>query len=159
MPCGTLSALEVCSLLCFDIPNDSIFEITSDLSYVVSVDRLLVLFLGKAPPSNCRRGRDMELPFNRIRNILLQLSVFILLNSGQICGSEEIQPATVIAFGSCNRQNKPQDHWNIIRATNPDLFLWTGNVNILESSSSYFFCVQEVQRLLIALIINIINYT
>ena len=56
----------------------------------------------------------MELPFNRIRIILLQLSVFILLNSGQICGSEEIQPATVIAFGSCNRQNKPQDHWNII---------------------------------------------
>ena len=79
----------------------------------------------------------MELQLNRIRNFLLQISVFISL-SCQICGSEEILPATVIAFGSCNRQNKPQDHWNIIRAANPDLFLWTGNVHILQST--------EIQR-------------
>jgi alkaline phosphatase D len=32
-----------------------------------------------------------------------------------------------IAFGSCNRENRPQSHWVPIAATNPDVFIWTGD--------------------------------
>lgn len=32
-----------------------------------------------------------------------------------------------IAFGSCNRENRPQSHWAPIAATHPDVFIWTGD--------------------------------
>jgi alkaline phosphatase D len=33
----------------------------------------------------------------------------------------------VIAFGSCNRQNKPQNHWSVISSKNPSLFIFLGD--------------------------------
>ena len=37
------------------------------------------------------------------------------------------KPLTRIAFGSCNRQNRPQPHWDKILATDPQLFLHLGD--------------------------------
>jgi len=55
--------------------------------------------------------------------------------------SESVQPAvlqmeagptdtevTTIAFGSCNRQNKPQNFWPMIGAHKPDVWLWLGDI-------------------------------
>lgn len=36
-------------------------------------------------------------------------------------------PLTRIAFGSCNRQARPQPLWTPIRAANPDLWIWLGD--------------------------------
>ena len=55
---------------------------------------------------------------------LVLFSTYLAFLHGE---SEDMKSASVIAFGSCNRQNKPQDHWEVIRAVNPDLFLWTGD--------------------------------
>lgn len=46
----------------------------------------------------------------------------------------------VVAFGSCNRQNKPQEHWDFIRTTNPDLFIWTGDHIDQSSSQVALYC-------------------
>lgn len=35
---------------------------------------------------------------------------------------------TTIAFGSCNRQNRGQDFWPTITATQPDLWIWLGDI-------------------------------
>ncbi len=32
-----------------------------------------------------------------------------------------------IAFGSCNRQDKPQDYWSVIGSHKPDVWLWLGD--------------------------------
>ena len=76
------------------------------------------------------KDQEMELFSHCMRVSFFQLLAIFILKSSQICRSDEIQSASVVAFGSCNRQNKPQDHWDVIRATNPDLFLWTGVLNI-----------------------------
>ena len=55
---------------------------------------------------------------------LVLFSTYLAFLHGE---SEDMKSASVIAFGSCNRQNKPQDHWEVIRAVNPDLLLWTGD--------------------------------
>lgn len=34
---------------------------------------------------------------------------------------------TTIAFGSCNRQDLPQNIWNQIALNNPDMWIWTGD--------------------------------
>lgn len=34
---------------------------------------------------------------------------------------------SAIAFGSCNRQNKPQSHWSTIQEHSPENFLWLGD--------------------------------
>ncbi len=34
---------------------------------------------------------------------------------------------TTIAFGSCNRQNDPQDYWRTIASHSPDAWLWLGD--------------------------------
>jgi alkaline phosphatase D len=34
---------------------------------------------------------------------------------------------STIAFGSCNREDLPQDIWNQIALNNPDLWIWTGD--------------------------------
>lgn len=36
-------------------------------------------------------------------------------------------PLSTIAFGSCNRQWLPQDHWSVISEDNPDAWLWLGD--------------------------------
>ena len=33
----------------------------------------------------------------------------------------------MLAFGSCNRQNKPQHHWDVIGGLNPTHFAWIGD--------------------------------
>ncbi|TXF88693.1 DUF1499 domain-containing protein [Neolewinella aurantiaca] len=35
---------------------------------------------------------------------------------------------TTIAFGSCNRQDLPQDYWPVIGAHKPDVWLWLGDI-------------------------------
>lgn len=34
---------------------------------------------------------------------------------------------TTIAFGSCNRQDLPQDIWKAVAQNQPDLWIWTGD--------------------------------
>jgi alkaline phosphatase D len=41
--------------------------------------------------------------------------------------SHEASGVTAIAFGSCNRQNKPQTHWATIQQHNAEVFVWTGD--------------------------------
>jgi alkaline phosphatase D len=41
--------------------------------------------------------------------------------------AEEVETLTNIAFGSCCRQNKPQDHWTQIEKVKPDIFLLLGD--------------------------------
>ncbi len=45
------------------------------------------------------------------------------------------KPLKTIAFGSCNKQDKPQDHWYYIRQQKPDLWLWLGD-NIYADKAS-----------------------
>jgi hypothetical protein len=33
-----------------------------------------------------------------------------------------------IAFGSCNKSDMPQDYWQNIGKTNPDLWIWLGDI-------------------------------
>jgi len=40
---------------------------------------------------------------------------------------ETNQPLARIAFGSCNRQDRPQDYWHTIAAAKPDLWIWLGD--------------------------------
>lgn len=35
---------------------------------------------------------------------------------------------TVIAFGSCNKLNKPQNMWDAVNANNPNLWVWLGDI-------------------------------
>ena len=35
---------------------------------------------------------------------------------------------TRIAFGSCNKHDKPQDYWRRIRARKPDVWVWLGDI-------------------------------
>ena len=37
------------------------------------------------------------------------------------------QSHATVAFGSCNRQNRPQSHWPLIQSFDPSLFLWLGD--------------------------------
>jgi alkaline phosphatase D len=39
----------------------------------------------------------------------------------------EDPPKVTIAFGSCNRQNRPQDYWKVIGSHKPSHFLWLGD--------------------------------
>lgn len=38
------------------------------------------------------------------------------------------KPLERIAFGSCNREYKPQPLWNAIRQNHPDLWIWLGDI-------------------------------
>jgi len=38
------------------------------------------------------------------------------------------QPIQRIAFGSCSREDKDQSFWNQIKSTNPDLWIWLGDI-------------------------------
>ncbi|MBU6168900.1 MAG: alkaline phosphatase family protein, partial [Bacteroidetes bacterium] len=37
------------------------------------------------------------------------------------------QAITTIAFGSCDRQDLPQDIWKAVAQNQPDLWIWTGD--------------------------------
>lgn len=83
--------------------------------------------------------------FKTILKVLLALSLaFIALIFYQAASSENLAPDTIdgaaqsvvkptlgetltIAFGSCNRQDKPQDFWATIIAFQPDAWLWLGD--------------------------------
>lgn len=54
------------------------------------------------------------------------ISCIIIIQLLAVSLSEDVLSTPFIAFGSCNRQNKNQQFWNIIKQTNPSLFLWTG---------------------------------
>ena len=74
--------------------------------------------------------------------IILALALaFVAYLFWQAENSESVRPAvlqmengpatadvTTIAFGSCNRQNKPQDFWPVISAHKPDAWLWLGDI-------------------------------
>lgn len=38
------------------------------------------------------------------------------------------QPLKRVAFGSCNREDRPQPLWRLIAATQPDLWIWLGDI-------------------------------
>ena len=62
----------------------------------------------------------------------ITLSIACLLFSFQIAGAQDFTYTTdseelKIAFGSCNKQDKPQPLWDDISATNPDYFLFLGD--------------------------------
>jgi len=54
----------------------------------------------------------------------LTFLVIAVLTASPLIAQSPIQS---IAFGSCNRENRPQSHWVPIAATNPDVFIWTGD--------------------------------
>ena len=35
---------------------------------------------------------------------------------------------SVIAFGSCNKLDKPQNMWDAVVANNPNLWIWLGDI-------------------------------
>lgn len=83
--------------------------------------------------------------FKNILKVLAALTLaFIAYLFYQAGASENITPETIdgaaapivkpaagnvltIAFGSCNRQDKPQDYWSTIAAHQPDAWLWLGD--------------------------------
>ena len=72
----------------------------------------------------------MPLSYDRKINFFpFFLATLILLNCNVTCVSNTEVLVSKVAFGSCNRQNKPQNHWDVIGAIEPDLFLWTGLYN------------------------------
>lgn len=64
-----------------------------------------------------------------MKSVFKVLPVFLLMLS---CGSNskiisEEDADFVIAFGSCNKEDKPQPLWNPILLNDPDLFIWGGD--------------------------------
>jgi alkaline phosphatase D len=41
---------------------------------------------------------------------------------------DTVAPLAVIAFGSCNKLDKPQNMWDAIVANNPNLWIWLGDI-------------------------------
>ncbi|MBU0678507.1 MAG: alkaline phosphatase family protein [Verrucomicrobia bacterium] len=35
---------------------------------------------------------------------------------------------SIIAFGSCNKHDAPQEYWSVIDSNNPDLWIWLGDI-------------------------------
>ena len=56
---------------------------------------------------------------------MLVLLVLTLLITEVVWG---LQPLNRIAFGSCNRQFLPQQHWEKISGLHPDLWIWGGDI-------------------------------
>src|SRR5690349_2296413 len=40
----------------------------------------------------------------------------------------EREPVQRVAWGSCNKQNRPQPHWRFLTLWRPQLFLWLGDI-------------------------------
>lgn len=43
-------------------------------------------------------------------------------------GIDTLSAPTVIAFGSCNKLDKPQNMWDAVNANNPNLWIWLGDI-------------------------------
>ncbi|MEO6039956.1 MAG: hypothetical protein ABIQ93_16205, partial [Saprospiraceae bacterium] len=41
---------------------------------------------------------------------------------------------TIIAFGSCNKLDKPQNMWGDVAANNPNLWIWLGDIIYADTS-------------------------
>lgn len=57
-------------------------------------------------------------------NLKTTLTVLFILTLA-LCGLS--QPVTKIAFGSCSHEDDPEQLWNEIVATDPDLWIWLGD--------------------------------
>lgn len=59
-----------------------------------------------------------------------KLAILFALGLGAATASAENSPEIVrrIAFGSCNREYKPQPLWKPIRECKPDLWIWLGDI-------------------------------
>ncbi len=55
-------------------------------------------------------------------------------------------PLETIAFGSCNRENLPQAHWDQIAETNPDLWIWAGD-NIYGDSTEEAVFIEKYRMI------------
>ncbi|SKB39963.1 alkaline phosphatase D [Salegentibacter holothuriorum] len=67
-----------------------------------------------------------------IFSLFISLFLFVSCGSNSKAPQKEIENSSetydyVIAFGSCNRQDKAQPLWNAILQEKPDLFLWGGD--------------------------------
>ena len=74
--------------------------------------------------------------------ILFAFSVLVSVSSAysQTNNYERVralQDLTRIAFGSCNDQNDPQPMWADMAKTNPDLFIWGGDVIYADWEKTY----------------------
>lgn len=54
-------------------------------------------------------------------------------------------PDIRLAFGSCNRQDLPQDYWNVIAGTEPDYWIWSGD-NIYGDSPDTAVLAKKYQK-------------
>jgi phosphodiesterase/alkaline phosphatase D-like protein len=66
---------------------------------------------------------------------LYYILLFLIFFKTFHCQIPEKDGTFSIAFASCNRQNKPQHHWDVIKTRNPDLFLWTGDSVYIKNTS------------------------
>ncbi len=56
-------------------------------------------------------------------------AVLFLFDSCQISkDSKGTKPLQTIAIGSCSQQTSPQNYWQVIGATNPELWIWLGDI-------------------------------
>ena len=60
----------------------------------------------------------------------MRLALILLLTAASASAyypHDRSQPLTRIAFGSCNHQEKPQPQWEVLRQSEPDLWVWLGD--------------------------------
>jgi alkaline phosphatase D len=80
-----------------------------------------------------------------IRRILTSMALQSLILIGSALPALA-QPSLRFAFGSCNDQKKPQDYWQSIIDTRPDVFIWTGdNVYADTDDPAIFRAVYDLQ--------------
>lgn len=56
------------------------------------------------------------------------LFLALVVSAAAALGQEIAQPVTRIAFGSCNREYKPQLLWKPILACQPEVWIWLGDI-------------------------------
>lgn len=83
--------------------------------------------------------------------VSLSFSLFICCGFARVLSDESVAAIGTIAFASCNRQNKPQKHWDTIQSHDPGLFLWTGDAvyaknNTLKSLEDAFLNLTRNQQ-------------
>ncbi len=54
--------------------------------------------------------------------------IIVAAGSGLAAAAGMPMDVARIAFGSCNQQESPQPLWDAIRAADPDLFIWAGDI-------------------------------
>lgn len=64
----------------------------------------------------------MKPPFS-----LLVIGIFLVAESPGIAESAKLDASTVIAFGACAHENRPQPIWDAVVAADPDLFIFAGD--------------------------------